>query len=88
MGASELANTYARGLYHTLGGPLAALRDADLIEIDIDIPKRMLDVRLSEEELRARMASWQLPNKEIPAGFMCIYAERVGPASNGVVLLS
>jgi dihydroxy-acid dehydratase len=86
MGASELANTYARGLYHTLGGPLAALRDADLIEIDD--PKRMLDVRLSEEELRARMASWQLPNKEIPAGFMCIYAERVGPASNGVVLLS
>jgi dihydroxy-acid dehydratase len=86
IGASELANAYARGLYHTLGGPLAALRDADLIKIDIDIPKRMLDVRLSEEELRARRQGWQPTQKEIPPGFMRLSIERVSPAGRRAVL--
>ena len=67
-----------------LGGPLAALMDGDLIEIDI--PKRSLNVDLSEAELRARMVGWQPPLKEIPSGFMRLYVERVGPASKGAIL--
>jgi len=67
-----------------LGGPLAALRDGDLIEIDI--PERSLNVHLSEAELRTRMQDWRPPQKDIPPGFMRTYVERVGSASKGAVL--
>ena len=67
-----------------LGGPLAALRDGDVIEIDV--PGRSIDVRLSEAELGARLAAWTPPAKEIPPGFLRLYADRVGPASRGAVL--
>jgi dihydroxy-acid dehydratase len=67
-----------------LGGPLAALREGDLIEIDI--PERSLNVHLSKAEMRARMQDWRPPKKDIPPGFMRTYVERVGPASKGAVL--
>ena len=67
-----------------LGGPLAALRDGDVIEIDVD--RRSLNVRLSEEELAARLANWAPPEKAIPPGFLRLYADQVGPANEGAVL--
>lgn len=67
-----------------LGGPLAAVHDGDLIEIDI--PNRTLDVHLSEAELAMRLEGWTLPTKEVPPGFLRLYADRVGPASRGAVL--
>jgi len=67
-----------------LGGPLAALQDGDIIEIDI--PNRKLNVCLSEKELQNRMVGWMLPTKEIPPGFLRFYARCVGPASRGAVL--
>jgi dihydroxy-acid dehydratase len=67
-----------------LGGPLAALRDGDVIEIDI--PNRVLNVRLSDDELRARLEEWVPPSKDIPPGFLRLYADHVGPASQGAVL--
>ena len=67
-----------------VGGPLAALRDGDTIEIDI--PNRTLHVRLDDEELRARLEEWQPPARTIPAGFLRLYADCVGPASQGAVL--
>jgi dihydroxy-acid dehydratase len=67
-----------------LGGPLAALRDGDVIEIDI--PNRTLNVRLSEAELQARLADWTPPAREIPPGFLRLYASHAGPASAGAVL--
>jgi dihydroxy-acid dehydratase len=66
------------------GGPIAALCDGDAIEIDI--PKRLLNVRLSQEALRARLAQWQPRVNAIPRGFLRLYADRVGPASRGAVL--
>ena len=66
-----------------LGGPLAALRDGDLIEIDI--PNRSLNVCLSDKEMHARLQGWAPLKKDIPPGFMRLYAERVGPASQGAV---
>jgi dihydroxy-acid dehydratase len=68
-----------------VGGPLAALQEGDIVEIDI--PARRLDVRLSEAELRARLENWRPPVKEIPPGFMRLYAERVGPASQGAIMV-
>ena len=67
-----------------LGGPLAALRDGDVIEIDI--PHHVLNVRLSDDELRARLDEWVPLSKEIPPGFLRLYADHVGPASRGAVL--
>ena len=67
-----------------VGGPLAALRDGDVVEIDV--PARRLDVRLSPGEIAARMQTAVPPVKETPPGFLRLYAERVGPASRGAVL--
>ena len=67
-----------------VGGPIAAVRDGDLIEIDI--PARKLNVRLSEEELQARLAQWRPPSRQAPAGFLRLYAREVGPASEGAPL--
>ena len=67
------------------GGPLAALQDGDMIEIDI--PGRRLQVRLDEATLSERLRAWQPPSKPIPPGFMRLYAERVGPASQGAILI-
>ena len=66
------------------GGPLAVLRDGDVIEINV--PSRTLDVQLSDDDLRARLCEWTPPVKEVPRGFLRLYAERVGPASRGAVL--
>jgi dihydroxy-acid dehydratase len=46
-------------------GPIAALRTGDMIEIDI--PRRRLDVRLSDEEMASRLRDWQ-PRKRILKG--------------------
>lgn len=67
-----------------LGGPLAVLRDGDVIEIDI--PRRVVRVHLSQRELQRRLSEWTPPIKEIPAGFLRLYAQHVGGANGGCVL--
>jgi len=67
-----------------VGGPLAALRDGD--EIEIDIPNRSLNVRMDQGELAARLREWTPPHREIPHGFLRLYAAHVGPADRGAVL--
>ena len=65
------------------GGPIAALRDGDAIAIDI--PKRKIDVALSEEEIKGRLS--QLPEFEpkIKTGYLLRYAEQVTSAGRGAV---
>jgi dihydroxy-acid dehydratase len=67
-----------------VGGPIAAVRDGD--EISIDIPGRRLDVRLSDEEIRSRLATWRPVEREIPPGFMRRYVKLVSSAAKGAVL--
>jgi dihydroxy-acid dehydratase len=67
-----------------VGGPLAALRDGDIIEIDI--PRRSLTARVSDEVLERRLRDWSPPARVIPPGFLQLYAACVGPASEGAVL--
>ncbi|MGC9348941.1 MAG: dihydroxy-acid dehydratase [Anaerolineae bacterium] len=69
-----------------LGGPLAILQDGDVIEIDI--PNRVLNVHLSDGELQRRLEAWRPPIKDIPTGFLRLYASHAGPASRGAVLES
>ncbi len=65
------------------GGPIAALRDGDIVAIDVD--DRTLSVDLSEEEIAARLADWSPPEPRYQGGVMAKYAALVRPASEGAV---
>jgi len=66
------------------GGPLAAVQEGDLIEIDI--PNRCLNVRLPDETIRDRLAKWQRREPAITTGFLATYSRLVGPADRGAVM--
>lgn len=66
------------------GGPIALLRDGDVIEIDI--PARKLNVKLSEAELDARKAAWEKPQPKVTTGYLSRYARLAASASEGAVL--
>jgi dihydroxy-acid dehydratase len=66
------------------GGPLAAVRDGDLITIDIDA--RSLQVELGAGELAERLAGWAPPDGGPQAGVFARYRAAVGSASEGAVL--
>lgn len=65
-------------------GPIGVIREGDII--DIDIPNKSLDVRLSDEEIGKRIA--QLPEREpkIKTGYVARYAKDVSSADRGAVL--
>ena len=62
------------------GGPLAAVRDGDMIEIDI--PGKKLNVLLSEEEIKKRLAEWTPPRRALK-GYLKRYARLVQSANTG-----
>jgi dihydroxy-acid dehydratase len=65
------------------GGPIAAVRDGDVI--DFDVEARRLDVRLSEEEIAARAGAYDPPPTRYRSGVMAKYARTVASASQGAV---
>ncbi len=67
-----------------VGGPIAVVRDGDPIRIDL--PKRNLEIKIPEEALRQRLASWTAPKQKIKKGFMGMYATNVGPPEEGACL--
>ena len=66
-----------------VGGPLALVRDGDVIRIDG--ATRTIEVRLTAAELGARRAQWQPPDHRRLAGTLEKYAAVVGPANLGAV---
>lgn len=64
-------------------GPLAALRNGDIIAIDI--PRRSLDVRLSGKELKQRIADLPVFEPKIKTGYLARYARMVSSADKGAV---
>jgi dihydroxy-acid dehydratase len=66
-----------------LGGPIAALRNGDIIVFNVD--KRELRVELSDAELAERMKSWQAPKHRYPSGVFRKYANHVTSAARGAV---
>jgi len=66
------------------GGPIALLKDGDIIEIDI--PERKLNVKLSAEELEKREKEWKPIKREIEFNYLRRYAALVTSASCGAVL--
>ncbi len=64
-----------------VGGPIAAIRDGDVVVFDVK--KRKLDVELSKREFVKRLKKWRAPKPRFERGVMAKYAERVASASLG-----
>jgi dihydroxy-acid dehydratase len=65
------------------GGPIAVVKDGDLVSYDI--PKRRLDVELSDAELKARLSRWMPPARE-RRGYLGRYAKMVSSGDMGAIL--
>jgi dihydroxy-acid dehydratase len=66
------------------GGPIAVLRDGDVVTIDVDAGR--LEVDLPAEELTRRLEAWTAPPPRFATGVFARYAAAVGSASDGAVL--
>ena len=66
-----------------LGGPLAALRDGDIVIIDID--RRRIDSEVPAAELAQRLESWTAPKPHYTSGVFAKYAALVSSASDGAI---
>lgn len=66
------------------GGPIAAVRDGDIVTIDI--PNRSLRLEIKDDELQARLSKWQRPPAKITKGFLGIYAKLAASAAEGAIL--
>jgi dihydroxy-acid dehydratase len=66
-----------------LGGPIAGVRDGDMIRFDVN--KRVLEVEVSDEVLRQRMAQWKAPQPRYPTGVFAKYGALVSSASQGAI---
>jgi dihydroxy-acid dehydratase len=65
------------------GGPIAAVRNGDIIEVDAE--KGRLNVKLSAAEIKKRLAKWKPKKPLYNAGALAKYAQLVGPACFGAV---
>ena len=63
------------------GGPIASIRDGDIVILDI--PNRILSVDLSEEELQQRMKVWSRPPPNYSSGVIAKYGQSFGSAAHG-----
>ncbi len=68
------------------GGPIAAVREGDTVVIDAT--RRRLDLELSDEEIRARLAAWQPPKPRYASGVFAKYAALVSSAARGAVTIA
>src|SRR5438876_7752312 len=66
-----------------VGGPIALVRDGDIIAMDA--VKGTLEVRLSKAELEARAKAWKPRAPEFTSGYLWKYAQQVGAARQGAV---
>jgi len=64
-----------------VGGPLAFVRNGDLIELDVD--KRVLDLKISPEEMEKRKSSWKRPVRKYERSYGAIFSGHVKQADEG-----
>ena len=67
-----------------VGGPIALIKDGDIIEIDINA--NAINVKLSDEELEKRRAEWTPREPEITTGYLARYASLVTSGNRGAIL--
>ncbi|ACI21946.1 MULTISPECIES: dihydroxy-acid dehydratase [Thermodesulfovibrio] len=66
------------------GGPIAIVKDGD--KILIDIPKRKIEILISESEIKKRLKNWKPPKQKIEKGYLLRYARNVSSADKGAIL--
>jgi dihydroxy-acid dehydratase len=66
-----------------LGGPIAAVRDGDTIRIDVN--QRLVEIGISDSEIKHRMSQWKPPKPRFAAGVFAKYGALVASASEGAV---
>ncbi len=65
------------------GGPIALVHEGDIIEIDI--PGRMLNLKVSNEEMGKRRKSWNAPKPKVTKGYLARYQKQVSSADRGAI---
>ncbi len=68
-----------------VGGPIALVKDGD--EITIDTETNILDLHVSEDELKKRKSEWSPPKPNYTSGALAKYASLVGSAAQGAITL-
>jgi dihydroxy-acid dehydratase len=66
------------------GGPLALVRNGDIIAVDV--PARTLHLEVADAELAKRRADWKAPQAQMVGGYQSLYVERVLGADQGADL--
>jgi dihydroxy-acid dehydratase len=66
-----------------VGGPIAAVEEGDIINIDIE--KRIIDLEVAPEVLKDRLSKWQAPAVKYESGVFAKYVALVGSAAEGAV---
>ena len=64
-----------------VGGPLAFVRNGDPIELDVE--KRELNLKISEQELQNRKSGWKAPARKYERGYGAIFSRHVRQADEG-----
>lgn len=67
-----------------VGGPIALIKEGDIIQINI--PKMELNVKVSDEEMTKRKAEWQPREPKVTTGYLARYASMVTSGNRGAVL--
>ena len=66
------------------GGPIALVRDGDIISIDIEA--RQLDVKVSVDELNNRRKDWKRPPARVTKGYLARYSATATSAAEGAII--
>ena len=66
------------------GGLIGLVKDGD--PINIDLPKRKLELDVADQEINQRRKEWHLPEPKINHGYLKRYARQVSSAGDGAVL--
>ncbi len=69
-----------------VGGPIALLREGDIITLDIE--QRLLHAEVSDDEFTRRRSEWTAPAPHYTTGVMAKYAASVSSASEGAITVA
>lgn len=66
------------------GGPIAIVKDGDRIIIDVE--NRSLELKLSQEEIEARLKEWKRPEPKFKKGWLAVYSRIASAANEGAII--
>lgn len=69
-----------------VGGPIALVKEGDIIKINI--PENRLELAVSDEELARRKAGWTPREPKVKTGYLARYASMVTSGNRGAILVS